>query len=276
MDLKQKHWALIFIGILVAVLVAIAVWYLWGSQKVLAPSETTATSTPQVATSTVQAAPAAHIVEHAAYYDVDMAYPSATPLLSVSVAANAKAVALMKAAMQDTVNQFERDQDFGNISPEDLKFMGLDKRKEALGAQYKTYTGNRTVSYVFEIYSDTLGAHPNVYYRTFSFDTQTGASLQLSDIFTPGVNYLGQLSTIASAKLPQILADREQISVSDVDTDYMHSGISPEPESFQSWYVQGSKLTIVFPPYQVGPYALGTIELPIALSQLPSLKATYK
>lgn len=277
MDLTHKHWALISVGILVAILVVIIGWYLWGSNKALAPSET-ASSSPQTATTTPPKtpAPAAHITEHAAYYDVDMAYPSATPLVSVSAAANARAVAQMKGALQDTVDQFKKDGNFANLTHDDVQMMGLDQRKEALGAEYKTYTGNRTVSYVFEIYADTLGAHPNVYYRTFTYDTQTGVPLDLSDLFVPGAKYLNQLSTTAVAQLPQILATREQVSVSEVDTDYMRSGTSPQPENFQSWYVQGSKLVIVFPPYQIGPYALGTIELPIALSLLTDLKADYR
>lgn len=275
MDLKHKHWALIFIGILVAILVIIVGWYMLGSQKVLAPGSETATSTSETASSTPEA-PATHITDHAAYYDIDLAYPSATPLVSVSADANAKAVASMKAALQDTANQFRKDGDFANLTHDDIQMMGLDQRKEALGAQYEIHTGSRTVSYIFLIYEDTLGAHPNSFYRTFTFDTRTGASLELADIFTPGVNYLGALSTIASQQLPGIIAAREQVSVSEVDTDYLHSGIAPEPESFQSWYIQGKVLTIVFPPYQVGPYALGTIELPIPLSQLSSLKAEYK
>lgn len=275
MDLKHKHWALIFLGILLAILAAIVAWYAFGSRTAMAPSGGTASSTPQAATTTPEA-PAAHIEEHATYYDIDFAYPSATPLLSVSADANAKAVASMKASLQDTADQFKKDGNFSNLTHDDIQMMGLDQRKEALGAEYKAYAGSRTVSYVFEIYEDTLGAHPNAYYRTFTFDTKTGAPLALADLFAPGANYLGLLSDIASQQLPAIVADREQVSVSDVDTDYLHSGISPEPESFQDWYIQGGKLVIVFPPYQVGPYALGTIELPIPLSQLSSLKAEYR
>lgn len=274
MDLKHKHWAVIFIGILVALLAAIAAWYAFGSNTAKAPSET-ATSSPAVATTTAQA-PEAHITEHATYYDIDLSYPSATLLVSVSADANDRAVATMKGALQDTANQFKTDGNFSHLTHDDIQMMGLDQRKEALGAEYKTYTGVRTVSYVFEIYEDTLGAHPNAFYRTFTFDTRTGAELKLSDLFAPGTNYLGTLSTIASQQLPAIVAAREQVSVSEVDTDYLHSGISPEPSAFQSWYISGNKLTIVFPPYQVGPYALGTIELPIPLSQLASLKAEYK
>lgn len=274
MDLKHKHWAIIVVAILIAILATIAAWYMLGSRTVLAPSSGISTSTP-TATAT-SSAPEAHITEHATYYDVDLAYPSVTPIASVSAYANEKAVATMKAAMQDTADQFKTDGNFANLTHDDIQIMGLDQRKESLGAEYKTYTGGRTVSYVFVIYEDTHGAHPNTFYRTFTFDTQNGEQLGLADLFAPGVNYLGALSTIASKQLPALVAAREQVSVSEVDTDYLHSGIAPEPDSFQNWYISGNSLVIVFPPYQVGPYALGTVELPIPFSQLSTLRAEYK
>lgn len=273
MDLKHKHWALIFIGILVAALAVIAIYYMLGTQKVSAPTSPTATSTAQAATTTAAAAPA-HITEHAQYYDIDMAYPSATPLASAS--ANVQAVAIMKAAMQSTANQFVKDGNFANLTPKDVQMMGLDQQKESLGAQYKMYTGTHTVSYAFDIFEDTLGAHPNTFYQTFTFDTGTGAQLGLNDIFADE-NYLSELSTIANQKLPAILADREQIDVGEVDTDYIAQGAAPKAENYQDWYISGSSLVIVFPPYQVGPYALGTIEMPIPLSSISTfLKPVYR
>lgn len=275
MDLKHKHWALISVGMLVAILAAIAAWYMLGSEKVIAPTSPTATSTGQTASTTAAAAPAAHIIEHAAYYDIDLAYPSATPLASLSADANAKAVATMKAAMQGTADQFVKDGNFANLTQKDIQMMGLTQRKESLGAQYKGYTSKHTISYVFAIYSDTLGAHPNTVYQVFTFDTQTGAQLGLGDLFTVST-YLNELSTIANQQLPSILADREQVNVSEVDTDYMAQGSAPKAENYQDWYLNGNNLVIVFPPYQVGPYALGTIEMPISLSQLSLLKVGYR
>lgn len=275
MDLKHKHWALIFIGILVASFIILAAWYTLGSKKALAPTGETATSTPQAtATSTAPAGPN-HITEHAAYYDIDLTYPSATPLASVSADANAKAVATMKSAMTDTSAQFKTDGNFANLTQEDIEMQHLGERKYALSSEYKTYTGTRTVSYVFTIYEDTLGAHPNAYFRTFTFDTQTGAELALSDLFQPSSQYLERLSARTRADLPAITAQKSGGDVGS-DADFIQDGTKPEEASFQSFYISGGNLVIVFPPYQVGPYALGTIEDPIPLAQLSeALKAEY-
>ncbi len=105
--------------------------------------------------------------------------------------------------------------------------------------------------------------HPNGYYRTFTFDTKSGAALELGDLFAPGASYLDTLSRIARAKLPAQIATAENVSVSEVDTHFHHQGTVPEEDSFQNFYLEGSNLVIIFPSYQVGPYVLGVVSLTI-------------
>ncbi len=276
MDLKHKHWAVIAIGVLIGAFGVLLAYYLLGSQKVLAPGGETTSTAPQTGNSlTSSTAPALHITEHAKYYDIDMTYPSATPLLSVSATANAQAVSVMRAAMQQVVEQFKKDGNFTNLTPEDVKIMRLDERQEALSSEYKVYTGPRTVSYSFLIYSDTLGAHPNSYYQTFTFDTQTGAQLSLSDLFLPSVSYLEKMSVRARADLPDIISKMSEGTFG--DTDSIKLGTAPTKDNFSTFYVEGKNLVLVFPPYQVGPYALGTVLYPIPLAQLSdSLKTEYR
>ena len=273
MDLRHKHWALIFIGILVAAFVILAGWYMLGSKQVLAPTGEIGTSTPLVPATTTPADIPAHITEHANYYDIDLTYPSVTPLATLSADADAKAVATMKGAMADVAAQFKKDGDFANLTQQDIELQRLDERKYALSAEYTVYKGARTVSYVFTIYEDTLGAHPNGYYRTFTFDTQTGAELPLSQLFQPSSQYLERLSARTRADVPAIIQAK---AGSPGDTDFIQDGTKPDEISFQNFYIDGKDLVIIFPPYQVGPYALGTIEDPIPLGQLSDmLNSTY-
>lgn len=271
MDLRHKHWAVIAVGILVAAFAVLAAYYLLGSTTVVAPGLETATTTPE----TASAGPAAplHLTEHAAYYDIDLSYPSATPLASLSAEANAQAVAAMKASMQEIADSFKKNGNFENLTPEDVKLMRLDERKEALSSEYKAYAGTRTVSYVFTIYEDTLGAHPNTYFRTFTFDTKTGMKLELGNLFLPSANYLSVLSQRARTDLPAII---KRMSGSDADIAYIQEGTKPLAESFQNFYIDGSNLVLLFPPYQVGPYALGTVIDPVPLARLASVKAEYR
>jgi hypothetical protein len=121
---------------------------------------------------------------------------------------------------------------------------------------------------------DTLGAHPNTYYHVFTFDTATGAQLSLSDLFASKDSYLQLLSTTTRADLPKIVSDMSKTSA---DTDYISRGTTPTVENFQNWYVDGSNLVLIFPPYQVGPYSLGTVLDPIPLTKLSkSLVAEFR
>lgn len=272
MDLKHKHWALIVIGVLVAILIILGIWFAWRAKTAQAPTQNTASSTSAVVAQPV------HLTEHTAYYDTDLTYPSATPLVSVSADANAKAVATMKKFAQDSIAQFKQDGNFANLTPEDIKIIGFSAdRKYALSSEYKTYTGARTVSYSFLVYADTLGAHPNSYYKTFTFDTQTGAELSLSDLFRPSVQYLTLLSNRARVDLPGIITNMGSADNNFADTNYIKEGTQPIADNFSAFYIEGKSLVLIFAPYQVGPYALGTVLDPIPLAQIgDSLKPEYR
>jgi len=207
-------------------------------------------------------------IEHADYYDIETAYPTETPLPGD---ANEAAVTLMQGWVIETVSQFKTDGNFDNLTAEDITVLGFDQgRKEALKITYTTVSSPRTVSYFFTVYTDTLGAHPNAFFKTFTFDTATGAALSLGDLFIPGAKYLDQLSTIARAKLPGIIGQY-------TDTDYIKTGTELKDENFQNFIIDKATLNILFEPYQVGPYAIGSQTLPIPLADLASiLKSEYK
>lgn len=271
MDLTHKQKVLIAVGTLIVAFIGIVAWYLFVSPKAFAP---TAEVSP-TATTTLTATPQgpSHITENAAYYDIDLTYPSVTPLASVSAKANENAVAQMRLEMQNIAAKFKENGNFANLSHDDIQIIGLDQRKYALGSEYKTYTGTRTVSYVFEIYEDTLGAHPNVYSRTFTYDTRTGAQVTLKDLFLPSIPYLERVSNRVRSDLPGIIRD---ISGFEGDPSMITSGTTPTTENFAWFYVSGKNLVLIFPPYQVGPYALGTVTDTIPLAQFAdSLRAEY-
>lgn len=271
MELNNKHTAVIGVGVLILVFIGCAIWYM-ATHQAPAPVGpiTAATTTPTTGT----AAEPQQIVDNGKYYEITATYPGSTLLRqTTSPQADAAAVATLKTFVEQQIARFKDNGNFENLSAKDIELQGLDAgRKYAFNAEYKTYQGAHTISYVYTLYEDTLGAHPNAYYRTFTFDTATGQDVELSDLFASG-NYLETLSTVARADLPNIIRAK---TGSAADTDYIASGTLPEADSFQNWYLDGAALVLVFPPYQVGPYAIGTILDPIPLSKLSNiLKATY-
>ncbi len=207
-------------------------------------------------------------IEHAPYYNIVANYATSTPLQG---AAGASATALMKNFVADTIAQFKADGNFANLTKKDIQMMGFDQgRKETLNIVYLIASSPRTVSYIFTIYMDTLGAHGNTLFHTFTFDTTTGESLSIGDLFLPGTDYLGTLSGISRAKLPKIIGEF-------ADTSMIANGTTPEDKNFANFFIDNGVLDILFSPYQVGPYAIGPQTLRISTSELSdTLKAEYR
>jgi hypothetical protein len=160
------------------------------------------------------------------------------------------------------VASFKERGNYENLSAEDIAMMGYDEgRKQRLSMTYEAHEAHATLSYVITIYEDTGGAHGNTYFRTFTFDRATGESLRLEDIFVEGADYLALLSQLSREKLAASLGTY-------ADTEYVESGTLPLEESFQSWYLEGGALVLLFPPYQVAPYAAGAQEAHILLPEL--------
>jgi hypothetical protein len=221
---------------------------------------------------------ASQIKEESAYFSIDATWPASTSLAqSAGAAADQAAVALMAAGVENAVAQFKSDTDYGSITPQDAAYIGLgeDGRKYTLDISYEATSSPATLSYIFTLYVDTLGAHGNGTYLTYTFDSQTGALLALSDLFAAGTDVYSELSAIARQELPAVIAAHEGVTPDQVDPQMLDAGTAPVAESFQDFYLAGDNLVLLFPPYAVAPYAAGTIELDIPLSQVTGLKAGY-
>lgn len=210
--------------------------------------------------------PAGGYSEHTKYYDISASYATSTPLLkSAGALADTTARSFMLGFVRDTIQAFKTGGNFANLTSADIKAMGFDQgRKETLQITYHIASSPRTVSYIFTIYEDTLGAHGNTFFRTVTFNMKTGAPLTLASIFSPGTTYLNTLSSISRAKLPGIIGQG-------ADTTFIKNGTEPKKENFQSFFLENKNFVVLFAPYDVAPYSFGAQTLRIPLSQLSSI-----
>ncbi len=212
-------------------------------------------------------------IENKPYYDIKASYPAHTPLReSTGERADNIATELMKRFVDDTVAQFKSDGNFENLTAEDVKMLGFeDGRKEMLQINYATASSKESLSYLFTIYQDTLGAHGNTFYHTFTFKTADGSTLGLKDLFVPNAPYLDTLSSISRAKLPAIIAENTDSKLSDISQDDIVQGTGPNEVNFASFFLDGTSLVILFPPYAVAAYAAGPQTLAIPLTDLKNI-----
>ena len=146
-------------------------------------------------------------------------------------------------------------------------------RYYALALEYQAVMSSTTVSYAYQVYADTLGAHPNLYYKTFVFD-QNGNQLGLKDVLSNNPNWLEELSLLVSQDVTAQLKARlaESIPQGDEGPDVTDSlfteGLAAQEENFKNFVVDGDELVILIPPYQVAAYAAGAFEVRIPLSEV--------
>lgn len=244
--------------ILVLVVLSFTIWYM-ATHKAPEPfSPTPAAPEEAVLPQTFE--------EHGQYYDIEASYPGQTPLRdALGEDADAAALARMADFIEETAGDFKQQGDFENLTPEDIEILGLsDTRKESLQIAYEELQGAATVSYAYTLHLDTLGAHPNTFYRTFTFDRATGEELEIDDLFVPRADYLTRLSAIAEFELARSLGEFANL-------EYIRQGVAKDPINFQSFAIEGEDLILIFPPYQVAPYAAGTQTVRIPLEQLAEI-----
>lgn len=133
-------------------------------------------------------------------------------------------------------------------------------------ASEEFWFSNTVVSVVFTISDYTGGAHPNSYYRTFTFDLTAGAEIALADVFAVP-NALDTIYPIVRADLlAQMGGDASMLS-------FIDPGTGTDPANYQNFAVAPGELIFFFPPYQVAPYAAGAFQVSIPFASLPGLLA---
>lgn len=100
------------------------------------------------------------------------------------------------------------------------------------------------------------GAHPNYFTGGVNFDPADGRELSLEDVVTDreklyeySVRYLGE-----TLDLDQLFPDYKE----SLDRFFHGSQVSP-----LQWIMDSEGLKLVFSPYDLGPYAMGSIEVPV-------------
>jgi hypothetical protein len=247
------------IALLTVILLGI-IWYaVQNPVSVQAPGSSTSMDT--------STSPAGPYVEDTKYYRISVDIPEKTTLPARS---NDAARTSMRNYLLGVIAEFKANGNFTTLTPEDEQMMGYDRgRKQELQVTYEIKSSPRTATYVYTIYEDTFGAHGNIYFHTFTFDTTSGAELKLTDIFTPGSDYLDALSGYARTQLPQILGTAS-------NDEFIAIGTTPVLSNFENFFFEDRELVILFPPYQVAAYAAGPQKLRIPTASLSTLRPEFR
>lgn len=201
------------------------------------------------------------------FVDIDVTYPTST---SLSGEAGIRAKESIKKFIVDRTDAFLNMVYTEMLTEQEKARLLESNRKYAMGIDYNAYTSTKYISYVFNIYEDTGGAHPNSYYATLNFN-KNGEKVELADLFKNDARYLDRLSDLSYNFIIKEATKRFESTLDDDQIDWIRMGTAPTPETLQFYYVNGENLVLIFPPYQVSAYAAGTFEAKIPLSKISDI-----
>ena len=242
-------------AIIVAILIGVGGWYVFTHSQSL-PHELNQNGDRQ-------------IKEDTDYYTIQAIYPNTTRLATrtdSTAAADKRAMSTIESWVNQTVS------DFKNQANKALADDEKDSLKEE-GARYAVRVACRTdlagsfVSYEFDIYEDTGGAHPNSAFKTLAFDLN-GNQVKLSDLFASGSDYLTRISAEAKS---QVQAQLVQKAGAEASSTLVADGVAAVEENFANWVDDQSILTIFIPPYQAAAYAAGDFIVHIPLQDMKDI-----
>lgn len=197
--------------------------------------------------------------EETAWYAFTARYP-ARPLADKSARANAAALSTIEAWIASTTDEFRSFSD--TLPGEEKSRIAEAGRKYELGISYISYASGETRSIEFDIYMDTGGAHPNVFFHTFVFD-ESGAVLAMRDLFAEGAPYL---ETLHGESLEHVRAEAAERLGEDIAL--FEEGLDPEEDNFSNFVLDNNSLVLLIPPYQAAAYAAGSFTVRIPLEDM--------
>lgn len=112
---------------------------------------------------------------------------------------------------------------------------------------------------VDEMYYRYRAAHPMSYLRAFTFDTRTGRTLRLADLFRDGADYRSRLNEIMAARLAE-----ENIRLLE---GKQFAGIGDE----QEFYLTPVALVVYYQRYEYTPYVAGFFKFAIPYQAIANL-----
>jgi len=244
------------ITLILAILIGIAGWYLFTQSQ----------SLPHVLTESGDR----QQKEETEFYTVQVVYPNATRLATrtdATAAADERAVATIERELEDTVAAFKKTANNALTSDEKerLTAAGL---KYSLNIGYRGYNSGSFVSYEFDIFEDTGGAHPINSYKTLVFDLK-GNKVSLDDLFVSGSNYLERISAEATKQVGEQFTRKGGIE--NATSSLVAEGLAPRAENFSNFVNNDGVLTFFIPPYQAAAYAAGSFEVRIPLQDLKDI-----
>ena len=132
-----------------------------------------------------------------------------------------------------------------------------------------SYTPTRLDQVLLSLFRNDVsysgGAHPFVYTDSVTYDLQTGAALELQDIFRSDYSQ----DVLCALVLKALDGKSEELSYN--YQEIVTGQFSEENEIKKDWYFSKNGLCFHFSPYEIAPYSSGTIIAEIPYEELQGI-----
>lgn len=143
---------------------------------------------------------------------------------------------------------------------------GIEKQenvKYQLQIRFDSYEYERYISFVFEIFEDYGGAHPNSSIWTISYDIKDNKIVTIDNLIAKNSNILNFLSEYSFENLKE----NKDIKENYIE-EMLVSGTKPIRDNFQYFAFAKDGFKLFFPRYSVAPYSSGSFVVNIPYDKI--------
>lgn len=130
-------------------------------------------------------------------------------------------------------------------------------KKSIYNLSYNIYFYKNIASLHYVLYVDSGGAHSIRYDKIFYYDLVNNKELFLEDLIANQESFFNKLSTLSKS----LLKEKQKLLYDEIKM--IENGLSPTIENFHLLIFDVDNIQIIFPPYQVGPWSSGAINIKI-------------
>lgn len=114
----------------------------------------------------------------------------------------------------------------------------------------------------------TGGAHGTSWVSSYNVNPETGKFYEFRDLFREPEEAIPEITDQILSHLKNILTDESLYETASEAVRALNGDYS--------YYLDGENLVVYFQPYDVAPYALGIVRVPVALSSLPDMTVALR
>ncbi len=206
--------------------------------------------------------------DHGSSYDSYMYFDGSSSTIEMKENAGYKALGdAIKSFSDELLESFKKECD--NLAESAKEYYDPDDSNTSISSNYNTITPARVDSHVvsLSIENSSYGGGAHGYYSVVgaTFDSETGKELALKDL---GID----TDELEEYIVNFIKKSDYKDAVFDEYRTTIHDDLNGD---FQTWYLTGDKLMIIFNPYEITPYAAGQVAVAVPLADLKNIDSKY-